>query len=154
MGSAGYLNDFVTRAALQCRLGIISNDPTEAIYLIAHKDSEGNKLDGANNYTLDFRPEEIPKVEEFWSLTMYDLTNNLVANPINRYKIGSLTENYRKAEDGSLTVYIQNLSPGKDKEANWLPSPKEDFYLVFRTYGPSKSFVEQTWEIPALTKMK
>jgi hypothetical protein len=117
-------------------------------------DSEGNTLNGSNSYTLTFESGKLPDVKEFWSLTMYDLTNNLVKNPINRYAIGSLAGGFKKAKDGSLTFYIQNESPGKDKETNWLPAPKGDFWVVFRTYGPGKEILEQTWEMPGLMKVK
>ena len=154
MGSAGYFGDLTTRAAIQCLLGIISNDPEEAIYINTHNDAEGNKLTGASNYTMHFAPGKLPDVKEFWSLTMYDLTNNLVKNPIDRYNIGSLVGGFTKAKDDSLTLYIQKDSPGKDKESNWLPAPDGDFWVVFRTYGPGKSLIEQTWEMPGLVKVK
>ena len=154
MGSAGYFGDLTTRAAIQCLLGIISNDSEEAIYINTHNDAEGKKLTGASNYTMHFAPGKLPDVKEFWSLTMYDLTNNLVKNPIDRYNIGSLVGGFTKAKDGSLTLYIQKDSPGKDKESNWLPAPDGDFWVVFRTYGPGKSLIEQTWEMPGLVKVK
>ncbi len=154
LGSAGYFGDLPTRAAMQCREGIISNDPEEAVYINTHSDYDGSKLNGANQYTLKFDAGKLPKVKEFWSLTMYDLTNNLVKNPINRYAIGSLSGGFKKAADGSLTLYLQNESPGKDKEANWLPAPKGDFWVVFRNYGPGKGLIDQTWEMPGLVKVK
>ncbi len=154
MGSAGYLGDLTTRAAVQCMEGIISNDPDEAVYINTHTDPDGNKLSGANKYTLKFASGKLPDVKEFWSMTMYDLTNNLVKNPIDRYAIGSLSGGFEKARDGSLTLYIQNESPGKDKESNWLPAPKGDFWVVMRAYGPGKGIIEQTWEMPGLVKVK
>ena len=154
MGSAGYFNDLVTRAAIQCAMGIISNDPEEAVYVITTTDKEGVQLNGANSYTMTFKPGEMPNVKYFWSLTIYDMTNNFVANPINRYNIGSLAAGYKKAADGSMTLYIQKDSPGKDKESNWLPAPKGDFRLAFRTYGPEKEIVEQTWQIPGVVEVK
>jgi len=87
-------------------------------------------------------------------LTLYDAKHNLVANPINRYAISSNSGGYRQAEDVSLTLYIQNTSPGKDNESNWLPTPKGEFLLAFRTYLPGKEIVEQTWQIPGLVKVK
>ena len=131
-------------------LGIISNDPVEALYPFTHTDVEGNKLDGANKYVLHFAPGQLPKVSEFWSLTMYDYTNNLVPNPMNRYAIGSLAGNYKLAEDGSLTIYIQHQSPGSDKEINWLPAPEGQFWMVFRTYGPSQEILDHTWKMPGV----
>jgi hypothetical protein len=149
MGRAMISNDFNT-LAIQCLGGIIANDPDEAIYFNTHTDSAGQTLNGANRYTLRFPPNQLPDVKYFWSLTMYDLTNNLVSNPIDRWAIGSLAGGYQKAADGSLTLYIQKDSPGKDKEANWLPAPAGDFWLVFRTYGPTQQIADQTWKVPPL----
>jgi hypothetical protein len=146
-------NDFIT-LAIQCLGGIISNDPSEAIYFNTHADAGGSTLNGANKYTLHFGPNQLPDVKYFWSLTMYDLTNNLVPNPIDRWAIGSLAGGYQKAADGSLTLYVQKDSPGKDKEANWLPAPAGDFWVVFRTYGPGPKIVDQTWTLPPLELTK
>ncbi|MCF8024877.1 MAG: DUF1214 domain-containing protein [Desulfobacteraceae bacterium] len=153
MGRAMIHNDFIT-LALQCLGGIISNDPSEAIYFNTHADADGNTLNGANKYTLRFEPNQLPDVKYFWSLTMYDLTNNLVPNPIDRWAIGSLAGGYQKAADGSLTLYLQKASPGKDKEANWLPAPAGDFWVVFRTYGPGQKIVDQAWTLPPLKVTK
>jgi hypothetical protein len=153
MGRAGYSQDFLTRGAVQCLGGIISNDPEEAIYINTTKDKDGEKLSGANRYVLKFEPGKLPEVKEFWSLTMYDLTFNLVQNPIDRWAMGSLTGEYKLADDGSLEIYIQHESPGAEKEANWLPAPKDEFTLVFRTYGPSENLINQTWEMPGLIRL-
>lgn len=153
MGRAVINNDFNT-LAIQNLGGIISNDPEEAVYINTHSDAGGETLNGANKYVLKFAPGKLPDVKYFWSLTMYDLTNNLVKNPINKWAIGSLSGGYKKADDKSLTLYVQNKSPGKDKESNWLPAPEGEFWVVFRTYGPSKEIVDQTWKMPPLEKVK
>lgn len=153
MGRAGINNDFNT-LAIQCMGGIIANDPEEAIYINTHSDFNGDTLIGNNKYQIRFEAGQLPDVEYFWSLTMYDLTNNLVENPIDRWAIGSLAGGYQLAEDGSLTLYVQKDSPGKDKESNWLPTPAGEFWVVFRTYGPNKSIIDQTWEMPGLIKVK
>jgi hypothetical protein len=154
MGSAGYFRDFETRAAIQCMLGIISNDVEEAVYPLTHTDVNGETLTGEKKYQLYFAPGQLPNVSEFWSLTMYDMTNNLVPNPLNRYAIGSLAGNYKLADDGSLTIYIQHESPGPEKEVNWLPAPEGVFWMVFRAYGPGKDILEHTWELPGVTPVK
>ena len=120
---------------------------------MTEKDKDGEKLSGANRYLLKFEPGKIPEVSEFWSLTMYDLTFNLVQNPIDRWAMGSLTGEYKLADDGSLEIYIQHESPGVEKAANWLPAPKDEFTLVFRTYGPSENLINQTWEMPGLIRL-
>ena len=104
---------------------------------------------------MTFPAGGLPKVKAFWSLTLYDDTNNLVDNPINRYAISSNSKTFKPAKDGSVTLYIQSESPGKDVEGNWLPAPKSgSFRMVFRTYLPAKEIVDQTWQIPGLVKVK
>jgi hypothetical protein len=153
MGRAGLRDDFLLRASLQCLGGIIANDPEEAIYMNTFVDVDGKALSGANQYTMHFPPGELPKVKAFWSVTMYGLDNNLTPNPINRYKLGSYPKGEMKLDrDGGLTLYIQNESPGKDKETNWLPCPKDTFYLVLRTYMPEPELVKQEWTPAAVTK--
>ena len=154
MGSAGYFGDLITRAAIQVQKGIVSNDSAEATYLITAQDSELNPLDGANKYTVHFEPGKLPDVKAFWSITMYDMTNNLVENKADRWAISSNLGNYQQAKDGSLTLYVQNESPGKDKEVNWLPAPKGPFQIVFRLYYPGEEIVAQTWEPAGFVKVK
>ncbi len=153
MGRAMINNDFNT-LALQCLGGIISHDPAEAMYFNTHADKEGLPLSGANAYTLHFAPGALPDVSYFWSLTMYDLTNNLVKNPIDRWAIGSLGKPYKLDKDGGLTLYIQHTSPGNGKETNWLPAPEGEFWLVFRTYGPSPALIDGSWHMPPLQRVK
>lgn len=153
MGSAGYFGDLITRAALQVHKGIVSNDSAEATYLGTGRDTDLNRLNGANKYTMEFPPNGLPDVKAFWSITMYDMTNNLVENSANRWAISSNLGNYKHDKDGSLTIYVQHESPGKDKEVNWLPTPKGEFFIVFRLYAPGKDIVEQTWQPPGLQKV-
>ena len=151
-GRAGLHDDFLLRASLQCLGGIIANDPAEAIYMNTFFDVEGNKLSGDKRYVVHFPAGQLPDVKAFWSLTMYGPDNNFVENPINRYKLGSYPKGAMKMDaDGGLTLYLQNTSPGKDKDSNWLPAPKEGFYLVLRTYLPGPSLISQEWVPPAVT---
>jgi hypothetical protein len=97
-------------------------------------------------------------VNAFWSVTMYDgKTQLLVANPIDRYLINSpMLPNLKKNPDGSLTIYVQKESPGKDKEANWLPAPKGKFALVLRIYSPREappSILDGTWTPPPVRRV-
>ena len=110
-------------------IGIGGNSKQEAMYPVYFVDAAGQKLDGANRYTLRLAPGQLPPVNAFWSLTMYELPQSLlVANPINRYLLNSpMLPQFVKDADGGLTFYIQNESPGKDKEPNWLPAPKGPF---------------------------
>ena len=120
---------------------------------LARTDSDGNKLNGANKYKITFEAGKIPDVKYFWTLTTYDTTINLLKNPNHRWEINSKIGGYKMAADGSLTLYVQNKSPGKNNESNWLTAPKGDFWLAFRTYGPSKGIVAGPWAMPDLNKV-
>ena len=159
--SAHYNGDWLLRA-VAAKAGIYGNDAVEAMYPFTRSDVDGQTLDGSkHNYTLTFPPGQLPPVNSFWSLTMYDgKTQLLIENPINRYLINSrMLTNLNKNEDGSLTIYIQKESPGADKEANWLPAPKDTIYLVMRLYWPKTTppsilpAGEGTWKPPAVKKV-
>jgi hypothetical protein len=159
--SAHYNGDWLKRAAA-AKAGIYGNDAVEAMYPITRNDSDGQTLDGSkHNYTLTFPPGKQPPVNSFWSLTMYDgKTQLLIENPINRYLINSpMIPAMKTNADGSLTLYIQNKSPGTDKEANWLPAPNGPIYLVMRLYWPKETppsilpAGKGTWQPPGLKRV-
>jgi len=131
-------------------MGIYGNSKEEAMYPVYGVDAEGKKLDGANRYSLRFPPGQLPPVNAFWSLTMYELPQSLlVANPLNRYLLNSpMLPQFKKDADGGLTLIIQNESPGKDKEANWLPAPKGPFIMYMRLYWPKAEATEGRWTAP------
>ncbi len=136
--SAYYNGDWLKRAATAMG-GIYANNPAEAMYPATRKDSSGEALDtGKHNYTLTFPAGQLPPVNAFWSVTMYDGKSQLlIENPIDRYLINApMLPDMQKDADGSLTLYIQKDSPGKDKEANWLPAPDGEAFLVMRLYWP------------------
>lgn len=135
--------------------GIYGNSKQEAMYPLLESDSTGAPLTGANDYTYRFAPGQLPPVNAFWSLTMYELPSSLlVANPINRYLINSpMLDSLVKDPDGGLTLYIQNTSPGPDKEANWLPAPKGPFRMVLRLYWPKEAALDGQWKAPEPVKV-
>jgi hypothetical protein len=140
-GDRAYFHgDWLKRAAV-AKAGIYANDPVEAMYPLTRTDRTGETLDGSkHNYTLTFTKDQFPPVNAFWSVTMYDgKTQLLIENPINRYLINSpMLPGMKKNPDGSVTLYIQNKSPGKDKESNWLPAPDGPIYMVMRLYWPKE----------------
>ena len=153
-GTRTYLkNNYLYRMA-GAVLGIYGNSKQEAMYPVYAVDAAGQKLDGANRYTVRFAPGQLPPVNAFWSLTMYNLPQSLlVANPINRYLLNSpMLPEFVKDADGGLTFYVQNESPGKDKEANWLPAPKGPFFIAMRLYWPKPEALDGTWKQPPMTK--
>jgi len=157
---AFYNGDWLLRAAA-ARAGIYGNDAVEAMYPMTKTMVDGTPLDGSKHkYTLTFAKDEYPPVNAFWSVTMYDgKTQLLIKNPINRYLINSpMLSGMKKNKDGSLTLYIQKDSPGKDKESNWLPAPDGPIYMVMRLYWPKPeppSILppgEGSWSPPALAQ--
>lgn len=135
-------------------LGIYGNSKAEAMYPIYATDADGQPLTGANSYTLTFPAGQLPPVHAFWSLTMYKLPESLlVQNPINRYLINSpMLPGLVKDPDGSLTLYLQNQSPGPEKEANWLPAPPGPFAAILRLYRPTPDALSGSWQAPRLVK--
>ena len=133
-------------------VGQFGNYPSQAMYPSFQTDSKGELLDGSKkNYSITFSSDELPKSNYFWSFTMYDLPNRfLVKNSINRYSIGSQTSSLKKDKDGSMTIYFQTNSPGKDKEGNWLPTPDGPFYTVLRIYGPDDSVLNGSYKLPEI----
>lgn len=151
-----YQGDWLLRAAA-AMAGIYGNDAVEALYPMLSKDSDGNKPDcSRNRYTLTFPKGQLPPANAFWSVTMYDgKTQLLIENPINRYLINStMLSDLKMNEDGSLTIYIQKDSPGKEKESNWLPAPDGPIYVVMRLYWPKEEALSGKWKPPAVTLVK
>jgi hypothetical protein len=157
-----YQGDWLKRAAA-AKGGIYGNDAVEAMYPFAKSLANGELLDGGkHNYTLTFPAGQLPPVNAFWSVTMYDGKSQLlIKNPIDRYLInGPMLPSLKKNADGSLTLYFQKDSPGADKESNWLPAPDDVMYLVMRLYWPKETPPsilppgEGTWKPPAIQLAK
>ncbi len=150
MGLYGY--DYLQRAFITA-IGLGANRPQDAVYPISEVDSAGKPYSGANKYVLHFEKGEIPPANGFWSLTMYDANYFFVPNQLNRYTLSSRYKfNYNK--DGSVDLYLQKDSPGKDKEANWLPAPAGKFILMLRLYWPKKEVLEGKWDPPGVKKVQ
>lgn len=139
--------------AMVALAGLGANLPADAVYPAAFVDSEGKPLDGANKYVLHFTRDQLPPVDAFWSLTMYDEQGFQVPNPINRFAIGD-RDKLKFNADGSLDIYIQAQSPGAEKEANWLPSPASGaIQPTLRLYSPRASVMNGTWVPPGIKAM-
>ena len=159
---AFFHGNWLLRAA-GAKAGIYGNDAVEATYPMTRTLADGEPLDGSKaNYTLTFAAGQLPPVNAFWSVTMYDgRTQLLIQNPLDRYLINSpMLPGMKKNPDGSLTLYIQNQTPGKAKESNWLPAPKGPIYLVMRLYWPKETPPsilppgEGTWRPPGVARAK
>ncbi len=156
-----YSGDWLKRAAA-AKGGIYGNDAAEAVYPLTKTLADGEVLDcSKHKYTITFAAGQYPPVEAFWSVTMYDgKTQLLIENPINRYLINSpMLPGMKKNADGSLTLHIQKDSPGADREANWLPAPNDEIYLVMRLYWPKTEAPSilppgnGTWQPPGIKKV-
>jgi len=156
---AFYHGDWLLRAAA-AKAGIYGNDAVEAVYPLSRNDGYNQPLDGSKHkYTITFAKGDLPPVNAFWSVTMYNGTTQLlVANPIDRYLINSIMlPTLKKNPDGSLTLYLQKDAPSTDKKSNWLPAPDGPIYLGMRLYWPKEppgpSILppgDGTWKPPAV----
>jgi len=150
-----YGTNYMKRAVVAA-FGWPANLEKDAVYPYTFVDADGNKFSGANKYTLNFPKGQTPPVKGFWSITMYQIDQGwwFVPNPLNRFTV-SMRNKPKLNSDGSMTLYFQNESPGKDKEANWLPAPKGEFLLMMRMYWPSEqapSILDGTWKPPVVRK--
>ncbi|WP_208179530.1 DUF1254 domain-containing protein [Sinorhizobium medicae] len=161
-GDEAFFNGDWTMRAGAAKGGLYGNDAVEAMYPYTRTDTTGEPLDGSKHkYTITFAPGQLPPVNAFWSVTMYDGKSQfLVKNSIDRYLINSpMLPGMKRAPDGSLTLYIQKDSPGADKEANWLPAPDGTIYLVMRLYWPKPTppsilpAGEGTWQPPGVKRV-
>jgi hypothetical protein len=147
IGSYGI--DYQQRAAVAL-FGLGANQLVDAIYPQLLTDSNGKPLTGAGNYVLHFDKAKLPPVDAFWSLTLYDKDGFPVPNSLNRANLSSWMP-LKSNSDGSIDLYFQAASPGQDKEANWLPTPKQGAWnLTMRLYAPRPTIANGTWSPPAI----
>jgi hypothetical protein len=144
-----------TKRAVVAAFGWPANLQDDAVYPYTTIDSKGQLLTGANRYTLTFPKSETPPVRGFWSITMYEVESNgwwFVPNALNKFTV-SPRDKLKYNPDGSLTLYFQNESPGKGKQANWLPAPTGEFIPMLRMYWPKEtppSILDGSWNPPAV----
>ena len=149
-----YGTNYIQRA-LVTAVGLGANRPQDAVYPTSDLNAEGKAYSGANTYVMHFAKGQLPPARGFWSLTMYNKDYFFVENPLNRYSI-SERQNLKTNADGSVDLYIQNESPGADKESNWLPAPKDRFILMMRLYWPKEtppSIINGSWKVPPVKQV-
>jgi hypothetical protein len=152
-GVGVYGNDYLRRAVYPMLLGVGGNQPEDSIYPFVSADADGRPVTGDHRYVMHFDRDEIPPVSGFWSLSMYDAEGFPVANPLGRYAIGDRDELAFNA-DGSLDLYISHESPGREKEPNWLPSPKSGVLnLTMRLYAPRRRALDGRWSPPPIERV-
>jgi len=149
----GVYGDYYMKRAIIAMGGLGANQPQDAIYPNNLGDANGKPLTGKSKYVLHFDKDELPPVDAFWSVTMYDEAGFQVANSINRFAIGD-RDDLKYNSDGSLDLYIQNENPGPDKESNWLPSPATGtLAAMLRLYAPKAQALDGRWSIPAIRQV-
>jgi hypothetical protein len=156
-GLGVYGTDYLKRAVVAA-FGWPANLQEDAVYPYTEVDADGAKLNGANRYTLTFAKGQTPPVKAFWSITMYMIDQGwwFVPNALNKFTVSPRDQLVYNA-DGSLTLFLQQESPGKDKEANWLPAPKGDFVAMMRMYWPKEStpsVLDGSWIPPKINKVQ
>ena len=149
-----YGTNYLQRA-LVTAIGLGANRPQDAVYPTSENDAAGKPYIGTNKYVIHFPKGQLPPVDGFWSLTMYDAQFFFYPNKLNRQTLSERNK-LKVNKDGSVDLYVQNASPGRDKEANWLPAPPDKFILMFRLYWPKEkppSLLDGTWKLPAVIQV-
>jgi hypothetical protein len=146
-----YGTDYIKRAVVAA-VGLGANRPEDAVYPTSDSDVDDKPYDGSKKYVMHFDKDQIPPVEAFWSMTMYDGSYFFVPNALNRSTIGSRSPLKYNA-DGSLDLYFQNSWPGRDKQANWLPAPDGKFILMLRMYWPKAGILDHKYTIPPVRQI-
>jgi len=144
-----YGTGYLQRAFITA-IGLGANRPQDAVYPTSEGPDVLKKYSGEKKYVMRFEKGQLPPVDGFWSLTMYDKDYFFVDNPLNRYDVSSRSK-FKPNKDGSIDLYIQADSPGKDRESNWLPAPKGEFILMMRLYWPKEkppSILDGSWKVP------
>lgn len=151
----GVYGNFYMKRAIVALVGLGANQPEDAIYPLNLSDADGKPMEGGKRYVLHFSKAELPPVDAFWSVTMYDTIGFHVANKLKRFAIGD-RDSLKYNADGSLDIYIQHKSPGKGKESNWLPSPAKGGPLgvTMRLYAPKPQALDGRWVPPAIKKVQ
>jgi hypothetical protein len=144
--------DYYNRTST-ARSNMFDNKPNETQYFYTDFDSTGQALEGKSSYSVTFPKGEVPPVEGFWSLTLYNDKHLFHANDLRRYSLGTKNKTLQFNADGSLTLYAGANSPGADKESNWLPAPDGPFSLYIRAYWGKKAILDGSWMPPAIKRM-
>ena len=151
--NSAFGTDYLTRTAL-ARSNMFENAPHETKYIFTDTDIDGNQLDGSHHYTVTFAAGELPPVNGFFSLTLYNKHHFYYENDVGRYSLGTKNTDLQYGDDGSLTFYIGN-QPGDEAAAtNWLPAPADEFSLYIRAYWPKQDIIDGTWKPPQVHRTR
>jgi len=152
VNNAEWGTDYLNRTGT-AKSNMYDNRPEETKYIYTDNDAQGKQLNGQNSYSVTFPKGQVPPVKGFWSLTLYNKLHFFNPNPLKRYSLGTKNKTLKYNADGSLTLYVGDKSPGKDKENNWLPAPNDTFSLYIRAYWSDRAILDGTWQPPVIEKM-
>jgi hypothetical protein len=153
VNNAEWGTDYLNRTGT-AKSNMYDNRPEETKYIYTDDDAQGEQLNGQNTYSVTFARGEVPPVKGFWSLTLYNAEHFFNPNPMNRYSLGTKNKTLKYNDDGSLTLYAGNKSPGEDKESNWLPAPNGPFSLYIRAYWADRPILDGQWKPPVVTRVQ
>jgi hypothetical protein len=145
--------DYLMRTST-ARSNMFDNRPNETQYFYTDDDSKGNQLEGSHTYSVTFTDGQLPPVNGFWSLTIYNKYHIFEPNELNRYSLGTKTKDLRYNEDGSLTLFADPEPPSEDMKSNWLPAPEETFSLYIRCYWGKEAILDRSWIPPKIELIK
>jgi hypothetical protein len=145
--------DYAVRTAV-AKSNMYENRFNETKYIFTDNDADGKQLNGNSLYSVTFPAGQLPPVNGFWSLTLYNEHHFFNPNPLKRFSLGTKNANLQKNADGSLTLYAGGNSPGKDKESNWLPAPSTPFSLYIRSYWPKEEVISAVWAPPRVERVR
>jgi hypothetical protein len=148
--NAEWGRDYFNRTGTS-RSNMFDNRPSETQYFYTDFTSDGQKLTGAGTYSVTFAKDELPPVDGFWSLTLYNEQHFFHPNELRRYSLGTKNKSLKYNPDGSLTLYAGHRSPGADKESNWLPAPEGPFSLYIRAYWGKQPIIDGSWVPPRVS---
>ena len=151
INNARWGTDYLSRAAT-AKSNMYDNAPEETRYVYTDVDAQGRRLNGGRRYTVTFAKGQVPPVNGFWSLTLYNNEHLFEPNKLNRYSLGTKSKTLKYDPNGSLTLHVQSASPGRDKETNWLPAPKGEFSLYIRAYWARPELLDGRWQPPPVAQ--
>jgi len=149
---ARFGTDYLSRTAMG-KANIFVNTPEETTYFYQDLDEHGDRLDGSRSYSVTFRPNGLPPVRGFWSLTLYNEHHFFHPNDLERYSLGTKNKNLHHAPNGSLTLIASATPPDEDElRTNWLPAPHGPFSLYLRAYWPEQPILDGAWTPPPVIR--
>lgn len=146
-----YGNDYDRRAAAAW-FGLGTGLAEDTMAFRVWTDAEGRPLAGTDRYVIRFDKGQLPPARAFWTLSLYDDMQQLVANPAGRHALTS-RDGLRRNRDGSIDIVVQRQRPPRAQQANWLPAAEGPFNLVLRLHWPQPTALDGNWVPPAVMRV-